>query len=291
MGVTMLNIMLLWLCASVFAGPGPGLVIETSAHYDLEVMYAENKHDEGLVLAKQRQKENPEDLDLYWHISRFLFEVGERSERGDTSVDKDALYQEMLDWAEKGLEKAPEHPHLWFAKGVAMGRQSTNKGILGMLWMLRDVEEAFLKVAESGYTYKSLGTGEHLPCHAYNTLGIYYRLVPDSWFVQWLAKTRGDLDKALDWMKKANTCSPGRIGIIKELAVVHQCIGTTRKEQASLLAGEALLMQAQQMPATTDTEVTDLKHIAMLLKDPKIACGYSRDGQQERDEKKLKGNQ
>ena len=282
-------IWLVWsLIFSATAGPGPGPVTEASAHYDLELLYTANKHEEGVKLAKARQAENPDDIDLYWHISRFLFEIGERHSRDDDTLDKNALYQEMLDWADKGLERDPDHLHLWFAKGVAKGRQSTTKGVLGLLWMLKDIEEAFLKVAESGYTYKSMGTGEHLPCHAYQTLGIFYRLVPDSWFVQMLAGTRGSLDKSLNWMEQANSCSPGRIGILKELAVSLQCIGTSRKDDASLQRAASLLQSAQAMNATTDTEVIDLKHIPKLLEDPSLACGYSRDGQQEREEKAMK---
>jgi hypothetical protein len=282
-------IWVLWCFFGVsLASEGPGDVSDQSAHYDLEQLYTGNRHKEGLKLAKEKHKANPDDLDLYWMISRFLFEIGERFDRNDTSVDKVALYREMVDWADRGLLKDPEHIHLWFAKGVAMGRQSTTKGILGMLWMLQDIENAFLKVAQSGYAYKSMGTGEHLPCHAYQTLGIYYRLVPDSWFVQLLAGTRGNLDDSLKWMEKANACSPGRIGMLKELAVSLQCMGHTRKESALLSRAESLYKEALSMPITTDTEVIDLKHIPMLLEDASLACGYSRDGQQERDEKTIK---
>lgn len=279
---------LVFAILSAFGAPGPGPVDETSGHYDLELLYSGNQHNEGLKLAKAQHIADPEDVDLYWHISRFLFEIGERFDRNDTTIDKAAMYQEMHDWAVKGLEKDPEHIHLWFAKGVATGRQSTTKGIFGMLWMLKDIEQAFLKVAESGYTYKAMGTGEHLPCHAYQTLGIYYRLVPDSWFVNLLAGTRGNLDKSLEWMEKADKCSPGRMGIKKELAVTLQCIGTSRKDEASLSRGAAILKSLLVMPTTTDTEVIDLKHTPMLIEDPTLACGYSRDGQQERDEKALK---
>ena len=282
-------VVLSWTMAS-HAGPGPGQVSEASAHYDLEQLYAQNQHDEGLTLAKEKHSANPDDIDLYWHIPRFLFEIGERYDRHDSSVNKVELYKEMIDWAERGLERDANHPHLWFALGVGKGRLSTTKGILGMLGMLADIEEAFLKTAESGYEYKAMGTGEHLPCHAYNTLGIFYRLVPDSWFVKALAGTRGSLQKSLEWMEKANTCSPNRIGIIKELAVTRLCMGSSKKDTISTSLGLALLNQARVMPPQTDTERIDLKHIDALLQDSSIACGYSRDGQQERDDAELRKN-
>ena len=100
-----------------------------------------------------------------------------------------------------------------------------------------------------------------------------------------LAGTRGSLDKSLNWMNKANTCSPGRIGIMKELAITLQCIGTSNKDEESLNKADEILRAVLKMPPTTDTEVIDLKHVPLLLDDPKMACGYSRDGQQEQDEK------
>ena len=39
--------------------------------------------------------------------------------------------------------------------------------------------------------------------------------------------------------------------------------------------------------AQDPTDHVDIKHAAMLMNDPKLACGYSRDGQQDLDEKKL----
>ena len=274
-----------WVFINVLAWavPGPGPVTEASAHCDLETLYSANKHEEGLTLAKANHAKDPEDVDLYWHI---FFCSRLRASTAMTRVWINLRCIRRCLTGPRRIGKGPRAPS--FMVRQRWQRQSTTKGVLGMLWMLQDIEEAFLKVAESGYAYKAMGTGEHLPCHAYQTLGIFYRLVPDSWFVSMLAGTRGSLDKSLNWMNKANTCSPGRIGIMKELAITLQCIGTSNKDEESLNKADEILRAVLKMPPTTDTEVIDLKHVPLLLDNPKMACGYSRDGQQEQDEKALK---
>lgn len=282
----------IWLlgATTAFGGSvGGGLPLPTEAdpHYDLEVLYTEDKYDEGLALAEARLAENPDDAELYWHVVRFMFEIAERYSRSDTTLDKEAHYRRMAEIADQGLAIAPDHAHLLFGKGIALGRLGTTRGVLSSLFLADDVEQAWLAVAASDYRYTSLGGEEQLPCDAYLTLGIFYRLVPDSWIVQALAGTRGSLDKSIENAKLADQCSPGRILIHKELGVAQLCQGTKTGDQALISAGMGALSKVTARVPDDPTDVIDIKHAAMLMNDPKLACGYSRDGQQDLDEKKL----
>src|SRR6185436_118392 len=69
------------LLASLWAGDAsivdarPGLVTESTPHYDLEVLYDQGRMDGGLEKAQAELAQHPEDVDLYWHTGRFMFEV------------------------------------------------------------------------------------------------------------------------------------------------------------------------------------------------------------------------
>lgn len=267
--------------------PGPGEVTPAMAHYDLEQLYAEAKIDEGLRLARQRLAANPNDAELYRHVARFMFEVAEVVARDNATFDKVAHYQEMYDLLNKGLELDPGNAHLLFNRGVALGRLSTTRGVLSSLANLKSVEADWLAAAGAPYRYASLDGGESMPCSAYLTLGIFYRLVPEAWIVGALAGTRGDLDKSLMWLEKADACRGGRIGVIKELGVTQLCIGDRRKNTEMTTRGLATLSRALALPDQHTTGALDKKHALMLISDPSLACEYSRDGQQELDEAKL----
>ena len=269
----------------------PGLVTESSPHYDLEVLYDQGRMDEGLERAQAQLAQHPEDVDLYWHTARFMFEVGERFDRTDKSIDKVAWYENMVHIFERGLRRDPTNAHLLFGLGIAKGRLGTTKGVLASLFMAKDVEAAWLKTVSSSYRYSSIRGQEQLPCDAYLCLGIFYRLVPDSFIVELIGGTRGSLSKSISNLERSDRCGPGRIGTLKELGISQLCKGEKSKDDALVVAGRSTLLRARALPPEGDTDVTDIRHIDMLLANPKLACGYSRDGQQDLDEEKLKAQQ
>lgn len=265
----------------------PGQCSPEDRHFDIEILYYEGRFDEGLAEVERRLAADPSDKDLYWMKARFIFEIGERFDRKDTSIDKVAYYEGMLATVEKGLALAPGDPHLRFARGIAMGRLGTTRGILSSLFMAKTVEQDWLSVAEHPtFRYASLGGHELLPCDAYHSLGIYYRLVPDWWIVQVLAGTRGDLNKALSWNQKSVKCKPDEVQNWKELGATQLCLGT-RGDAAMLEAGKASLRHALTLKAHNERARIDLDHCRKMIDDPSLACEYSRDGQQDLDESKL----
>ena len=271
--------------------PGPGPVTEESPHYDLEVLYGDGQIDEGLKLARARLAADPKDVELYRHVIRFLFEKGEVVERTDESMDKIALYKEMYELSNQALELDPGNAHLLFNRGIALGRMSTTKGVLSSLFNLKNVEADWIAAANAPYRYTSLSSAEDLPCDTYLTLGIFYRLVPDWWIVGALAGTRGDLDKSLAWLERADKCAPNRIRALKELGVTQLCIGTKREQPEMIARGQATLSRVLALPKAHTHSHIDKDHSRKLIADPSLACEYSRDGQQELDREKLEAEQ
>ncbi|MEQ1506813.1 MAG: hypothetical protein ABMB14_31590 [Myxococcota bacterium] len=265
----------------------PGQCPPDDPDYDLELMYHQGRFKDGLAACDARLKAAPTS-DLYWLKARFMYEIGETFQRTDTSIDKVAWYQSMLDAAEAGLKLAPDDPHLHFARGVAMGRLGTTRGVLSSLFMAKDVESDWLLVANHPtWTYASLGGNEVLPCDAFHALGIYYRLVPDWWIIQMIAGTRGDLDQSEAWNLRSTQCKPDEVENWKELGATRLCMGQKRNDPARVAEGVKSLNHGLTVTAVTPRQKLDRSHIQMLIADPSLACEYSRDGQQDLDEKKL----
>ena len=268
-----------------FSATRPGQVDPSSPYWDLEVMYHREQHAEGAKLATERYEETG-DPHLTLYIARFEYQALE----GDTTTspkDREATYERILALLERGIEALPDDGHLRFARGVVMARLGTTRGVLSSLSLADDIEAAWLNAIETGTTYHSIGEEEQLPCDAYLALGIYYRLIPDSWLVKMIAGVRGDLDTSLAMHEKSVACSGPRIRSLKEMGVTQLCIGTKRKDPAMLAAGRASIHQYLGIVPEMKAEFVDIKHGAALLADPSIACGYSRDGQQDLDEAKL----
>lgn len=280
---------LFWLLAAVAAFGAPeGLVTPASPHYDLELYYFERKFDQGLAQTEARIAATPGDSDLYWHKVRFMYEIGERFDPDDPSIDKVGHYKAMKSAAEAGLKIAPEDPHLHFALAVAAGRLGTTRGVMASLFLAKEVERGFLVPAEHPtFRYASVGGYEQLPCDAYHGLGIFYRLVPDWWIVKVLSGTRGDMEKAVHYNRLSTQCKPLSVQNHKELMVSQMCLAQKTDDAQLLAEAEATGRKALALPTRGEVVAIDRRHIQTLLDDPSLACGYSRDGQQELDEAKL----
>lgn len=258
-----------------------------SRYLELEELFTRGEADKGLARTDELLKSAPDDPELLIHRFRFLFEKGERVARADKSVDKEALYQEMLDLTTRGLALAPDHPRFLWGRGIATARLGTQRGILASLRSATEIERLWSDVAASGYTYQSLGREEVLPCDAELALGMFYRMVPDWWIVGVIAGTKGDLDRSLALVEKSDRCQPGRLRAVKELGVTQLCIAHKRGDDDMRERGIQTLTRARTFATARPTDVIDVRHTEMLQRDPSLACTYSRDGQLELDEKKL----
>ncbi len=265
----------------------PGQVTPDSPYWDLEVLYYKERHEEGQRLAEERYAATG-DPHLTLYIARFLYQRME----GNPDIPKRerlAAYERSLQLLEEGLEAMPDDMHLRFARAIVQARLGTTRGVLASLRLASTVEQAWLEVAESGFHYRSIGPHEQLPCDAYLALGIFYRLIPDWWIVQALAGTRGDLHKSLEMHQKSVACAGEQIRNLKELAVTQLCLGQRTGDDALIEEGKRTINRFLALTPAMEAEVVDLKHGAMLLADPSLACEYSRDGQQDLDRKKLEG--
>ena len=252
-------------------------------HARMERLYTEGQHQEAALVGQGLLAAYPDDVDLYWMVARAYFEVGELIPREDKAFDKVAWYEKMLAYADAGLVLEPGHPHLLFARGAALARLGTTRGIAASLMLADDVEQAWLSAAENTAPYASLGREEVLPCDIYVCLGVFYRLLPDWWVVEALTGTRGSLTSSRDWLTRAHTCSPDRINVVKEYAATQLCYGQQHNDPAAVGEGMAALQRALSLPIRTEVDVQDHQHVQRLLDEPDLACAYSRDGQVEAD--------
>ena len=257
-----------------------------SKYWELEVLYAQAKHKQGAELAEKLYAET-HDPHLAVFIGRSWYQYLEGNEQITDKKERMVIYERAIAAIEKGLAQDPHDAHLQFAYGVLMGRAGTTRGVLASLRYADDIENAWLSVLDSDFKYGSINLEEEIPCDTYLALGIFYRLVPDYWIVKALSGTRGDLDKSLEMQEKGVECSGDRVRNLKELGVTQMCIGLSRKQPELVEAGRKSINRYLALEPHSQTEIVDMKHGIQLLKDPSLACGYSRDGQQDLDKEKI----
>ena len=252
----------------------------------LEIRYSNDQPEEGRREAKALLAQHPDDVELHVLYARFLYELGERHKRDD-AFDKLGLYTEMVTVLTRARTLAPGDARVGWGLGIAKARLGTTQGVLSSLSMAKEIETLWLQATNSDIHYVSLSGEENLPCDAYLTLGIFYRLIPDWWIVEVMSGTRGNVDKALLWLEKAKACAPEAVRVHKELGVGLLCAAERKGDPSLVTAARRQFAHGLSMTPRFHTERLDHSDMKRLMTQTSDACGYSRDGQQTLDESTL----
>jgi len=220
------------------------------------------------------------------------YEIAEKLDvkKEDEKQWKIDAYNKMIAIANDGIKAAPDKGECYFMRGLANARLATTKGIFSQLFTAKSIEEDWL-IAVSKRSDYTTQHGENLQASANIALGVYYRLCPSFFLLKWTFGISGDLDKAVEYCKRAYELDSTRIEIVKEYGVALITRGLDTKNDKDIAEGKTFLQKVPTLPIRLNTDKIDIAHSAMLLNDISLCPGYSRDEQQEISEEAFKKEQ
>jgi len=250
-----------------------------------EALWATSRFEQARVVLERELAKDPNSPALLWRLSRACYEAGELIDPEDRKGRLE-IFGQAEQYARQCAEADPSDGECYFWLGAAVGRRATTQGLLNSARAGREIEASFLRAIELGLPYVS-PTGHSSLANAYYALGQFYRLVPDSWFVKILTGVRGDLAKSVEMLRKAVAIESERLEFTKELGLALVCHGQEDDRPALIEEGSRYLRKVASLPVTEPSDRIDKLHAQMLLADPGLCCGYSRDGQKGVDEEDL----
>ncbi len=253
-------------------------------------------HDEKFELAnkylEQAKQKDAKNHMIYWLSAKNLMFEGLRQEEKATKI-KGKLFNQGYKEALKCRDLSPETYNCEVHVGSLLGRVMTNAGIWSALFNASKVEKAFLnanRLANSGksqhYRYSSGNEGIGVSAFA---LGIMYRMAPHGWFMKLLSPVDGDFVKSIKFHKQNLNMNPMEPESHTELGASYLCKWLTDKDDQAKADGISVLNKCRSLPKPTKkTTMMSYKDCSKLINQPKLACGYSKDRQQETDPDKIK---
>jgi tetratricopeptide (TPR) repeat protein len=261
-----------------------------------EQLWMNNDYNGSDKVLDEAMQKCPDLAELYWRKARDEYDRIEDLPR-DQKPGKDELikrYRGIEALAAKCMELEPNNGDCWLWKGIGQGRRGTTQGILNSLTEAADLERTFLKSASLKPQYRSANGAANSLGDAYNALGQFYRVLPE-WLCTFpfkqLVGTCGDLAKSVEYQRKAVAREPQRIEYQKELGISLICDGQKHDKPEEVTEGKKILNDLQALPEIKKTDPIDKQHAKQILADPSLACGYSRDAQQEQSKEAYKGPQ
>lgn len=255
-----------------------------------EELWLQHGYKESNAAIDEALKMNPtneQKAELYWRRARNQFEMAEQLPQDDKKR-RLRKYRQIQDLSRKCISanKKLGECYLWLA--IGMNRETTQRGILNSLWQTSAIEKYLKKAIALKPTYRSPNGSANSLGDAYYFLGQFYRLVPDWKAVLILYRTRGDKQKSVEMLRKAVELEPGRIEYVKELGVSLVCLGKSSKNPKVVDEGVQWLKKTEGMTMLKPTDEIDKKHAKRIMSNLDLACGYSRDAQQDVSEETFK---
>jgi len=245
----------------------------------------DGKYEESNKILMDVLKADPNNRDVYWMIARNYYNIGETlpSSKENEKLD---YYLKVGEWARKGTEKNPNVAENYFYTAVGMSQEALVRGIARSLGKAKEIEKYYIKTLDMHPTYKT--ATDSTEANANFALCQFYRKVPESSIMKILFGTRGDMDKAVTHCAAAVKILPDQIEYTKEMGMVLVCRGTRRNISNDVEVGKRWLAKTQAMNAKTVIDKIDQQDSLKVMKDPKLACGYSRVKQEEVSESEIK---
>lgn len=218
----------------------------------------------------------PEESFTYWRIARNYWRAGE-SLSLEEKVERIQFFEQSEVWAGRGISIDPDCAACMLWKFVALGRQATTRGIMSAVRDAREMDRLLTRGIALQPSFND-GEGNSILGNLYYAGAVFYRIVPDWWWLRFFTGVRGDKEKSLSYARRAVEISSTRVDYRVELGAVLLCLGTANRDPARLSEGKAVLEQAMVLDDFLGTDVVDKEHASTLMETPDLACGYSRDG-------------
>jgi hypothetical protein len=164
---------------------------------------------------------------------------------------------------------------LW--KFVSMGRQATTRGLLTAVGDVREMDELLTRGIRLAPSHRD-NEGNATMGNLYYASSVFYRVIPDWWWLRWVIGVRGDREKSLNYARRAVELAPLRIDYRVELGASLLCSGFKDNKPEKIAEGEQVLEVAGRLENFLSTDALDKVHAGILMRSPARACGYSRDG-------------
>lgn len=240
-----------------------------------------------LELIETIAKAEPEWIDGYWMTGEAAFLLGNSYTNPKDLQKARAVFEKGREWTEKCLQKDEKNPLCKLMLGAAIGKIASIDGIFSSLKNAKRVQQLWTDAATSGLNYPLSATSS-LQGNTNYALGIFYRLVPDFFLVQWLFGVKGDIKKSVAYHEKTLEIDPPNACNELMLAASLLCLGKGKADTEDGKKGMAMLARAKTRPANSSVTEICSKDIPKLEKDPSLGCGYESSRQQDTSEEEFK---
>jgi len=210
----------------------------------------------------------------YWRAARATWRYADRQGQEKERIE---LFRRAAGLAGRGLESEPHCGPCALWRYASLGRLTQE---LGWMWAGRHAREmaALLDLGIAQRPTHRDADGNSTLANLYYARAVFYRMVPEWWWLGLVFGVRGNTGRALHDIRSALHISPQRIDYNVEYGAVLLCDASRHDRPARLREGRSVLRRALHLSTHLVSDAVDQGFAHELLDHPEQACGWSRKG-------------
>ena len=254
--------------------------------WEAELLIAEGKNKKAKLLIDKAAKNNPDLKRVLFLKAQNTFFIGEKLDRED-GKGRLKTFDAGYNVAKRCIKLYKTYTPCLVLAGSLLGRISTTKGIISSASNGKYVEGYWKRANSSKINYR-YPSGTQVKSVSRFVLGIFYRMVPDSFWLNLFFGVRGDINKSIKLSDAALKIDPLEQQFYADVGAAYFCKYQRDEHEPSLKAGKRILNKCLALPYMGKVGKMTRDDCKKLLGNPALGCGYSRDKQQETDAEKFK---
>jgi len=254
--------------------------VELAQQYELLQAKFQNEaltteeHQKRLAIVQEVLKKKPDWYDGYWLLAAETFFIGSSY----TNPKDHALARKHLVVGEAAavecLKRKPDYLLCRFFKASVRAKIASIDGILASLSYGKMVRKIWQDVVNSGVDFQ-FRPNVSLQGSAHYALGLFYRLVPNFFLMNWIFGIRGDIDESIRYHRAALKYDGSNPCYQLMLSVALFCKVKGNPKTAEFTEAMKLLEAPAQTKALDVAQAACVHDVPTIRDHPQKTCGYT----------------
>jgi len=209
----------------------------------------------------------------YWRAARAHWLAAERRELAERGRRREHLSR-AIEFADRGISVDPDCAACMLWKFNSMGRRQQIDGLFSGARNVRTMAQLLDRAIALQPTFRE-GERSSTLGNLHYVSAIFYRVLPDWFWLKWIIGVRGDKQRALEHARTAVALHESRVDYRIEVGSQLLCLGVTKNDPKRLVEAHQVLAEASTMPPQNLHDEREIAAAHVMIAAPKKACSYA----------------
>jgi tetratricopeptide (TPR) repeat protein len=209
----------------------------------------------------------------YWRTARAHWLAADSLELSERARRREHLNR-AIEFSDRGVAADPDCAACMLWKFNSMGRRQQIDGLLSGARNVKSMAQLLDRAIALQPDFREDERSSTLG-NLHYVSAIFYRVLPDWFWLRWILGVRGDKERALEHARTALAMHASRIDYRIEVGSQLVCLGATKDNPERLAEGRRALIEASRLRPDNVDEEREIAAARVMIAAPKKACSYA----------------